>query len=153
MYPYKIQQSEAQVSNIKEDTKVKTAQHGKINQDRVVAQHQASINSYTHSQLLPSQKAKVDGDRMLVQQRRISEEAQVRDSIAGIGPVKGILGRQMTLFTEQAKGFQRDGVFKIFKTQTDGYAVRASGDSGTLIPGGMRDPDIEYMYNELKKLI
>jgi len=77
--------------------------------------------------LLVKQQNKADAEVALLGQKEITEYAQTGTTSAASLPVGGsIAGKQITLFTQQAKGFKWNADAKYFKTVMDAYAINVS---------------------------
>ena len=70
---------------------------------------------------------KANKETDLLTQKEITEYAQTGTTTANTLPVSGsVTGKQITLFTEQAKGFKWNADAKYLKTVVDAYSVNLS---------------------------
>ena len=120
-------------------------------------------NMGKQNELLDEQRNKLLAEIALLQQKKLTEEAQIKDIVDGAS-VEGVIGKQKGLFEQQTKGFKRDAEQKAAKLLVDTWSVRQSTDgaiagqavdgSGTPIPGapnnGLGDADIGEMITLLK---
>jgi len=84
--------------------------------------------------------AKVDAEKALLDQKKITEYAQTLQTSNTTPSTSSVAGKQINLFTEQAKGFQWNANAKYLKTLLDAYAINVSvskeADSDTAILQG-----------------
>ena len=76
--------------------------------------------------LVDAQKLKVDAEKALLDQKKITEYAQTLQSSTTTPSTSSVIGKQITLFTEQAKGFKWNADAKYLKTVLDAYAINLS---------------------------
>lgn len=101
-----------------------------------------SLKTTQETLLVTSGIAKSDTEATVLEQRRKSEEAQIRDTVDGI-TVTGILGQQKSLYLAQTEGFHRNAEHKVMKTMADIWAVQRTTDNSLQsIPAGLGDADI-----------
>lgn len=77
--------------------------------------------------VLVLQKDKVVAETALLDQKRLSEQAQIQ--AAGVD-ADSVLGRQKALYEAQATGFTRDAEQKVAKLMIDSWNVRRTTDEG-----------------------
>lgn len=92
-----------------------------------------TTNAAKEGVVLDKQATKIDSEVAVLNQKKFTEEAQVKDVVNGAN-VAGILGKQMNLYQSQADGFQRDAEQKILKALIDVYNVSLSKDVGSVNP-------------------
>jgi len=77
--------------------------------------------------LLEKQQTKAESEKALLDQKKITEYAQTGTTSANTLPTgSSVAGKQITLFTEQAKGFKWNADAKYLKTVVDAYSVNLS---------------------------
>jgi len=87
------------------------------------------VDGVTVVGLIGAQKGKINADKALVEQKHKTERAQISDNVDGV--VTGVIGKQMSLYQQQADGFTRDAEQKLTKIMTDTWSVRASTNENT----------------------
>jgi len=99
-------------------------------------------------------KANKEAD--LLAQKEITEYAQTGTTAANTLPVSGsVSGKQITLFTEQAKGFKWNAENKYLKSLLDAYAINVSvsktDDTATpMLQGGSANTSIRGVIDDMK---
>ena len=99
---------------------------------------------------------KANNEADLLAQKEITEYAQTGTTSASTLPVSGsVTGKQITLFTEQAKGFKWNAENKYLKTLLDAYAINVSvskvADSATaILQGGTATTSIKGVIDDMK---
>jgi len=86
-------------------------------------------NAQEQNLLLQEQRNKLLAEIGLLQQKKLTEEAQISDLVNG-SVVDGVIGKQKGLFQKQTDGFDRDAEQKAAKILVDTWAVRRSTDTG-----------------------
>ena len=76
--------------------------------------------------LVDAQELKTDAEKDLISQKEITEWAQTQSSTQAAPAAGSILGKQATLYGQQAKGFQWNADQKYLKTLLDAWAVNIS---------------------------
>ena len=76
--------------------------------------------------LVDAQELKTDGETALIAQKEITEFGQTQKTSKIAPHADSILGKQATLYGEQAKGFQWNADQKYLKTLLDAWAVNIS---------------------------
>jgi hypothetical protein len=79
--------------------------------------------------LIMQQVEKVAAETGLINQKKVTEQAQTQGS--GVDP-DSVLGRQITLYGAQAEGFVRDAEQKVAKLMVDTWNTRRVTDEGTV---------------------
>lgn len=78
---------------------------------------------------LTKQQGKLDAEIAVLQQKKRTEEAQIRDSVDGIA-VTGIVGKQKALYAKQTEGYDRDAEQKLAKILADTWGIQRTTDNG-----------------------
>ena len=76
--------------------------------------------------LIDAQKLKVDGEKALILQKQTTEYGQTLVTGNTTPNANSILGKQATLYGEQAKGFKWNADQKYLKTLLDAWAINIS---------------------------
>ena len=106
--------------------------------------------------LLVKQQNKADAEKALLDQKEITEYAQTGTTSASSLPATGsVAGKQITLFTEQAKGFKWNAEAKYLKSLLDAYAINVSvsksDDTATaILQGGTAATSIKGVIDDMK---
>ena len=99
---------------------------------------------------------KANKETDLLAQKTITEYAQTGTTSAATLPVAGsVSGKQITLFTEQAKGFKWNAENKYLKSLLDAYAINVSvskeDDTDTpMLQGGSATTSIRGIIDDMK---
>tara|TARA_Y100001963_G_scaffold155684_1_gene247471 strand:- start:239 stop:769 length:531 start_codon:yes stop_codon:yes gene_type:complete len=99
---------------------------------------------------------KANNEADLLAQKEITEYAQTGTTAANTLPVSGsVTGKQITLFTEQAKGFKWNAENKYLKALLDAYAINVSvskeDDTDTpMLQGGSANTSIRGVIDDMK---
>lgn len=101
-----------------------TAQTGLVNAQKDKAVDDLNVNA--------AQINKVTAEIDVLTQRKLTEQAQISDTVDG-SPVTGVIGKQKELYSAQVTGFTRDAEQKVLKTFADVWSIQRSTDS-TLSP-------------------
>tara|TARA_R110002012_G_scaffold318308_1_gene536412 strand:- start:56834 stop:57565 length:732 start_codon:yes stop_codon:yes gene_type:complete len=138
-----IIQTEVAESTKQNNIDLIASQLDKLNKEIVILQAQ---NTLTLSNI---DKTNTEND--VLTQRVKSEEAQTKDDVDGV-PVAGILGKQMTLFDNQAEGYIRDAEQKTAKIMSDAFVTRVSTDydQANASNAGLDDANINSVMHKLK---
>jgi hypothetical protein len=128
------------------DTTLKGKQGSKIDADKLLVD--------ANELLVDAQKLKVDEEKGLLAQKKITEWAQTKLG-SSTGTIGGVLGEQIALFEQQAKGFKWNADAKYFKTMMDAYAINVSvskeDDEDTkLLQGGDNNDGIDKIIDDMK---
>lgn len=97
--------------------------------------------------LATKQEAKIESEIDLLDQKVVTEVAQVNDTLPpGIGlntaVMAGVIQKQKELYAAQTAGFARDAEQKVLAEFLRTWAVRRTTDEGTLVPANMNDNSI-----------
>lgn len=121
-----------QAAQVLVETNKITAEIQAIDTQREVAQQQKS-NMVKEGLLIDKQILKTDAEVGLLEQKRITEQAQTSDSVNGT-PVTGYIGKQKSLYDAQIQGFVDDAKAKRAKIGADIYAVMRSTNDQQVPP-------------------
>jgi len=155
-----------------EEVALTIAQTAKVNQDVIQSQQVVTnlveerlkiiaetslltrneANAVIQGTLLTNQGDKVLSEVALLDQKKLTEEAAIVDRVTGATEdVAGTIGKQKTLYTSQADGFDRDAEQKAAKLFADIYSVRKSTDpAGTVTPSSVSDTNTDLVINKLR---
>ena len=105
--------------------------------------------------LLEKQQTKAESEKALLDQKKITEYAQTLQSSNTAPNASSVAGKQITLFTEQAKGFKWNAENKYLKTLLDAYAINVSvskvPDTATLkLQGGTATTSIKGVIDAME---
>ena len=105
--------------------------------------------------LIDAQELKVDAEKALLDQKKITEYAQTGQTSNTLPSTSSIAGKQITLFTEQAKGFKWNAENKYLKSLLDAYAINVSvskeDDTDTpMLQGGTGNGSIKGVIDNMK---
>lgn len=133
---------EAQVKQVDANTELVNAQkdlallqQDKVNAEVAVLQQQL-LNLQQEKLNLEAVKLKTEAEIDLLNQKKVTEQAQTVDGASGV------IGKQMSLYEAQREGFTNDAKAKFVKAANDVYAIAKSND-----------PDaISYPENIISKL-
>ena len=105
--------------------------------------------------LLVKQQNKADAEVALLDQKEITEYAQTGQTSNTLPNAASIAGKQITLFTEQAKGFKWNAENKYLKSLLDAYAINVSvskqADASTLkLQGGAASTGIDSVISSME---
>jgi len=128
--------------NIVEDTAVKTAQAALMAKQTLTEVNKATdvgsttsvrnAQSTKDSLVKTAQIAKLGAEKDVLNQKEVTEWSQTEKTTVGTAASdNSILGRQSTLYEEQAKGFKWNADQKYLKTIMDGWAVNIASADGT----------------------
>ena len=98
---------------------------------------------------------KANKETDLLTQKEITEFAQTGKTSSVLPDASSVSGKQITLFTEQAKGFKWNAENKYLKTLLDAYAINVSvskeADSATaILQGGTATTSIKGVIDDMK---
>ena len=98
---------------------------------------------------------KANNEADLLAQKKTSEYAQTLVTGETTPNANSVTGKQITLFTEQAKGFKWNAENKYLKTLLDAYAINVSvskvADSATaILQGGTATTSIKGVIDDMK---
>ena len=138
------------ITNAQKDLLIKDAQISyQAAHELMVGQQTA--NALTQNAQILSQTTKITAEKDILLQRAVSEEAQTKDTVAG-NPVGGILGKQMSLYQNQADGYIRDSEQKAAKIMNDQFITRITTDwaSTDAVNAGVNDAAVKGVMSKLK---
>ena len=98
---------------------------------------------------------KANAEKALLDQKKITEYAQTGQTSNTLPSTSSIAGKQITLFTEQAKGFKWNAENKYLKSLLDAYAINVSvskeDDTDTpMLQGGTGNGSIKGVIDNMK---
>ena len=98
---------------------------------------------------------KANAEKALLDQKKITEYAQTGQTSNTLPSTSSIAGKQITLFTEQAKGFKWNAEAKYLKSLLDAYAINVSvskeDDTDTpMLQGGTGNGSIKGVIDNMK---
>lgn len=99
--------------------------------------------SYTLLQILPTQKA-------LLEEQVEVQRAQTMDTRTNGITIKGSVGKQKDLYTQQIISYQRDAEVKAAKLFTDAWITQKTIDEGLMPPGAFRNDSINVILRNIK---
>lgn len=102
--------------------------------------------TYTRTDILPQQKAKLTNEAVLVAQKNESEVAQTSNKLSdGETAVAGNLGAQKALQDKQAEGYDRNNEYKITKLMVDAFNVGIGSNASNRNPvdAGVSDNNVQ----------
>ena len=124
------------------------SQKDKIAAEILLVQQQIE-NSKVQNLVLQAQVEKIDAEIILLGQKGLTEEAQIRDTVNGV-PVTGMMGKQKLLLQAQTDGFARKAEQDLAKILSDSWSVRRTTDEGTIAPNGLKDDDVTAVLEKAK---
>lgn len=122
-----------------EEVKLITAQTGKISSEVILLGKQGSKIDQEILRIA-QEVTKVTNEANLLLQKKYTEEAQIKDTVAG-SSVTGVIGKQKDLYSAQTDGFSRDAEQKMAKIMADVANVRTT-TGATSTPSALVDADI-----------
>lgn len=99
--------------------------------------------SYTLTQILPVQK-------MLLEEQVEVQRAQTLDTRTNGVEIRGSVGKQKDLYTQQITSYQRDAEVKAAKLFTDAWITQKTIDEGLLAPGAFRNDSVNVILRNIK---
>ncbi len=129
-FTFEKQQSDllrAQVLLAQKETELKDKELQLADKELLI-KDQEILKSTKEVEVLEIQKGKIDQERQLLEQKKITESAQTQDNVASSA---SILGRQGELYRQQAEGFIRDAEQKATKMIIDTWMLRRSTNDQT----------------------
>ena len=100
--------------------------------------------TYQNTQILPRQKD------LLLEQIEV-QRAQTLDTRTNGATIKGSVGKQKDLYTQQIISYQRDAEVKAAKLFTDAWITQKTIDEGLLAPGAFRNDSVNVILRNIKK--
>lgn len=98
---------------------------------------------YTLNDIMPSQKA-------LAEEQVEAQRAQTLDTRRDGTTIKGSVGKQKDLYSQQIVSYQRDAEVKAAKLFTDAWITQKTIDEGLLAPGAFRNDSINVVLRNIK---
>lgn len=95
------------------------------------------------------QAAKLDKEMDVLAQRKLTEEAQTKDTLSDGTAVAGSVGKQKELLSRQAEGFIRDSEQKAVKMLLDSWAIQRTTDNGLAPPSSVSNANIDTAVTKL----
>ncbi len=94
---------------------------------------------------------KTEAEVRLLNQKAVTELAQVSDSVGTVGmstgDVSGVILKQKELFEKQKNGFDRDAESKLAKIMVDTWSVRQTTDTADAASAGLDDGSISSILS------
>lgn len=112
---------------------------------------QQTVNAVSQDDQIKKQTLKLQSEIEVLEQRKISELAQVSDTVNG-QPVGGVIGKQLNLYQNQADGYIRDAEQKVAKIMNDTFLTRVTTDydNANATTAGQSDVEVERVMQALK---
>ena len=104
---------------------------------------QTEQGDYTLNQIMPTQKT-------LLEEQVEVQRAQTLDTRTNGVEIKGSVGKQKDLYTQQITSYQRDAEVKAAKLFTDAWITQKTIDEGLLPPGAFRNDSINVILRNIK---
>lgn len=104
---------------------------------------QTEQGEYTLTQILPTQKT-------LLEEQVEVQRAQTMDTRTNGVVIRGSVGKQKDLYTQQITSYQRDAEVKAAKLFTDAWITQKTIDEGLLPPGAFRNDSINVILRNIK---
>lgn len=99
---------------------------------------------YNLENILPRQKD------LLLEQIEV-QRSQTMDTRTNGAIIKGSVGKQKDLYTQQIVSYQRDAEVKAAKLFTDAWITQKTIDEGLLAPGAFRNDSVNVILRNIKK--
>lgn len=113
-----------QITNATKDGLIKDSQVTQMTAETALIGQQEA-NAQAENTVITNTASKVAAETAVLEQKRITEEYQTRDSVGG-NPAEGVIGKQMALYENQAEGYIRDAEQKAAKLFMDSFNTRTS---------------------------
>lgn len=104
---------------------------------------QTEQSEYTLNDIMPTQKT-------LLEEQVEVQRAQTMDTRTNGITIKGSVGKQKDLYTQQIISYQRDAEVKAAKLFTDAWITQKTIDEGLLAPGAFRNDSINVILRNIK---
>ena len=104
---------------------------------------QTEQGEYTLNEIMPTQKT-------LLEEQVEVQRAQTLDTRTNGVVIKGSVGKQKDLYTQQITSYQRDAEVKAAKLFTDAWITQKTIDEGLLAPGAFRNDSINVILRNIK---
>lgn len=99
---------------------------------------------------LVAQKDMVVAQKLMVVEQTEAQRAQSLDTRLDGQQVRGLLGKQKDLYTQQITSYQRDSEVKAAKLFTDAWITMKTIDEGLLPPAGFQNSSLDQVLSLLK---
>lgn len=109
-----------------------------------------STATYNLSTTLPQQLALLEGQEAMIKEQTESQRAQTSETRIDGQAVRGVLGKQKDLYTQQITSYQRDAEVKAGKLFTDAWITMKSIDEGLLPPNGFTNTSVDTVLTAIK---
>lgn len=109
-----------------------------------------STATYNLSTTLPQQLALLKGQEAMIKEQTESQRAQTSETRTDGQAVRGVLGKQKDLYTQQITSYQRDAEVKAGKLFTDAWITMKSIDEGLLPPNGFTNASVDTVLTAIK---
>jgi len=114
---------------------------------------QNSTASYNLAQTLPAQLLVINEQKALIKEQMEAQLAQTLDTRSDNQPVKGAIGKQKDLHTQQIESYKGDLLLKGAKIYSDSWTVQKTIDEGLLPPGSFTSSMIDGVMTSMKDKI
>lgn len=104
---------------------------------------QTEQGEYTLNEIMPTQKT-------LLEEQVEVQRAQTLDTRTNGVVIKGSVGKQKDLYTQQITSYQRDAEVKAAKLFTDAWITQKTIDEGLLAPGAFRNESVNVILRNIK---
>ena len=104
---------------------------------------QTEQGEYTLNEIMPTQKT-------LLEEQVEVQRAQTLDTRTNGTVIRGSVGKQKDLYTQQITSYQRDAEVKAAKLFTDAWITQKTIDEGLLAPGAFRNESINVILRNIK---
>ena len=104
---------------------------------------QTEQGEYTLNEIMPTQKT-------LLEEQVEVQRAQTLDTRTNGAVIRGSVGKQKDLYTQQITSYQRDAEVKAAKLFTDAWITQKTIDEGLLAPGAFRNESVNVILRNIK---
>ena len=104
---------------------------------------QTEQGEYTLNEIMPTQKT-------LLEEQVEVQRAQTLDTRTNGTVIRGSVGKQKDLYTQQITSYQRDAEVKAAKLFTDAWITQKTIDEGLLAPGAFRNESVNVILRNIK---
>lgn len=98
---------------------------------------------YTNENILPKQE-------ILIREQGEAQRAQTSDVRSDNGVVRGLIGKQKDLYTQQITSYQRDAETKFTKMLADAWITQKTVDEGLLAPDQFTNSNVNAVLENLR---
>ncbi len=143
-------EAEYALTKLKLSTEDATYCTAKYNLENILPLQEAGLvldnatKTFQNTQILPSQRD------LLLEQIEV-QRAQTMDTRTNGATIKGSVGKQKDLYTQQIISYQRDAEVKAAKLFTDAWITQKTIDEGLLAPGAFRNDSVNVILRNIKK--